>query len=95
MNNKKDDTVIDSSTAMILHELGKINGKLDALEKHTSEWREVQAKNNEAIWAKIDAHDVRIRHNETSIAKKAGLISAATGVGIALISEAIKQGLGN
>ncbi|MBL4832611.1 MAG: hypothetical protein JKY26_01445 [Pseudomonas sp.] len=75
--------------------LGSIDGKLDAMEKHNKEFRELQEKNNEAIWKKLEAHDVRIRHNETNLAKKAGLISAATGVGIALISEAIKQGLGS
>lgn len=90
MGNSKDEVVIDNSTAMILHELGKISGQIVSLEKHTQEWREMQAKNNEAIWAKLDSHDVRIRHNETSIAKKAGVISAATGVGVALIAEGIK-----
>lgn len=91
MTDKKNEVVIDNATAMILHELGKISGQIVSLEKHTQEWREMQAKNNEAIWAKLDAHDDRIRHNETNIAKKAGIISAATGVGVALIAEAIKR----
>jgi len=74
--------------------LGEINGKLDSMEAHAKEFRKLQEENNKALWKKLDEHYVRIRHNETSLAKKAGLISAATGVGIALISEAIKQGLG-
>lgn len=82
---------ISSETALIMHELGKIAGQLTSLEKHTCEWRDIQSKTNDAIFRKLDDHDKRIRHNETSIAKRAGIISAATGVGIALLAEAIKR----
>jgi len=92
MTDKKQ-PVMSSETALILHELGKITGQLDSLEKHTCEWRDTQSKTNDAIFKKLDDHDERIRHNETSIAKKAGVISAATGVGVALLAEALKRGL--
>ena len=90
MTDKKQST-ISSETALIMHELGKIAGQLTSLEKHTCEWRDMQLKTNEAIFKKLDDHDARIRHNETSIAKKASIISAATGVGIALLAEAVKR----
>lgn len=89
----KEEPKLSSETALILHELGKITGQLDSLEKHTCEWRDTQAKTNEAIWKRFDEHDARIRENEKNTAKRAGVISAATGVGIALLAEAVKRGL--
>jgi len=86
----KKQPAMSSETALILHELGKITGQLTSLEKHTCEWRDAQSKTNHAIFRKLDEHDERIRYNETSIAKRAGIISAATGVGVALIAEAVK-----
>lgn len=89
---KQQDVHLDSATVVALFsKLGEISGQLKAMEEHNKEWRDKQAINDKAVWDKLDTHDKRIRHNETNIAKKAGLISAATGVGIALIAEAAKR----
>lgn len=72
--------------------LGSIDGKLDQMEKHAKEMRDLQEANNKKIWDKLDEHEVRIRENEIKHAKRTVVIAGATTVGMALIVEAVKAG---